>query len=93
LTPYIAAASITAPSIPGIITAVAAVITAAGGFIVSIRVLIPSLKTAEDTHKIVNQQRTDMQNYNRALTRTLKDHGIDLPVDQSIPPDGTEGTS
>jgi hypothetical protein len=92
LTPFIAASSLAEPSITGIITAVAASFTALGGLLVSVRVLIPSLKTAKDTHKIVNQQRTDMQNYNRALMRALKDHGIDLPVDQSIPTDVADGT-
>jgi hypothetical protein len=27
-----------------------------------------------------------MQNYQRALERALREHGIDVPVDQSVPP-------
>lgn len=76
-----------ASSLAGVITAIAASITAIGGFILSITVLIPMLRTSKSTHNIVNQQRTDMQNYIRALTTELRKHGIDIPVDQSLPPD------
>ena len=74
--------------IAGIVSAIAACITALGGIIVTLWIFIPSLRTARSTHQIVNQQRTDLVNYSRALSRTLKEHGIDLPVDQSLPPDG-----
>jgi hypothetical protein len=66
-----------------IVTAVAASLTAVGGVIVSITVLIPLLRTAKSTHHIVNQQRTDLQNYQRALIRALKAGGIEVPEDQS----------
>lgn len=75
--------------IAGIISAVAACITALGGVVVTMFIFIPSLRTAKRTHEIVNQQRTDLVNYSRALTRTLREHGIDLPIDQSLPPDGS----
>jgi hypothetical protein len=42
-------------------------------------------ETGEQTHKIVNQQRTDMQNYNRALVAALKLAGLEVPIDQSLP--------
>lgn len=71
-----------------VVSAVAACITAVGGVIVTLFIFIPSLRTARRTHEIVNQQRTDLVNYSRALTRTLREHGIDVPVDQSLPPDG-----
>ena len=35
------------------------------------------------THKIVNQQRTDMINFQTVLINTLTAHGIDVPEDQS----------
>lgn len=80
-----------ASSLAGTITAIAASITAlgtaVGGLIVVIKVLIPLLRTSRDTHKIVNQQRTDMQNYIRALVAELRIHGINIPIDQSLPPD------
>lgn len=71
-------------ALAGIITAVAATITAVGGVIVAITVLIPMLRTARQTHTIVNQQRTDMRNWNRALVRALEAHGIEVPRDQSL---------
>lgn len=37
-----------------------------------------------EVHTIVNQQRTDMLNYQRALVRLLNKHGIEVPEDQSI---------
>ena len=40
----------------------------------------------EEVHTIVNQQRTDMTRYNEALVRALRAAGIEVPVDQSIPP-------
>jgi hypothetical protein len=67
----------------GIITAIAASITALGGLIVVLTIFIPMLRTAKSTHKIVNQGRTDMQNYQRALIRALKAGGIEIPEDQS----------
>jgi large-conductance mechanosensitive channel len=68
-----------------IATAFGTIITALGGFIVSITVLMPLLKTAKGTHKIVNQDHTNIVNYNRALVRALKTAGVEVPVDQSFP--------
>jgi hypothetical protein len=83
----IAAAS---PSWAAIITAGASLITAFGGLVLAFTVLIPLLKTSKDTHKIVNQQRTDMMSYNRALLRALKNANVEVPQDQSLPEDGKE---
>jgi hypothetical protein len=80
----IAAAS---PSWAAIITAGASLITALGGLVLAFTVLIPLLKTSKDTHKIVNQQRTDMMSYNRALLRALKNANVEVPQDQSQPED------
>lgn len=41
-------------------------------------------KKVDTVHKIVNQQRTDMQNYNRALIKALRAHDIEVPDDQSV---------
>jgi uncharacterized membrane protein len=68
-----------------IVSAVAAAVTALGGLIVSVFVLVPSLRVQKVIHKIVNQQRTDMQNYQRVLVATLQAHGISIPHDQSAP--------
>jgi hypothetical protein len=86
----------TAPStVAGIITAAATVITALGGLILAVAVLIPNLRTARATnkqvgtiHTIVNQQRTDSQRYQIALVEALKKAGIDVPIDQSLPVSG-----
>lgn len=78
----------TGSSLAGIIGAAAGVITAVSLLVGAFATLLPQLKlirkTGEETHKIVNQQRTDMANYQRALIRALAEHDIDIPIDQSI---------
>lgn len=73
-----------------IINAIAVTVTAVGGIIVSLKVLIPLKRTGENTHKLVNQSHTDAINYQNALIRALKDKGIDVPIDQSAPNGGTQ---
>lgn len=77
----------------GVISAIAGVITAVGGLYAALAVFIPAQRAAkhtlDDVHKIVNQQRTDMTNFNRALIRALKDANVPVPVDQSVEPDET----
>jgi hypothetical protein len=63
-------------TLAGVITALTGMITAVGGLILAIKVWLP-------THKIVNQQRTDMINFQTVLINTLTAHGIDVPEDQS----------
>lgn len=40
----------------------------------------------KEVHHIVNQQRTDMQRYTRALVTALERAGVEVPDDQSIEP-------
>jgi hypothetical protein len=68
-----------------IATAVASVITALGGVILSLTVFIPMFRTAKVTHTLVNQAHTDAVNYQNALIRALKEKGIEVPIDQSQP--------
>ena len=75
-----------------IVTAIATVLTSVGGIVLAVAVLIPNLRNSKETkmqvqevHTIVNQQRTDLQRYNVALSQALKAHGIEIPVDQSLP--------
>lgn len=68
-----------------VVTAYAAVGTALGGLLAVLLVLIPLLRTARSTHTIVNQQHTDLKNYQAALIRALQDKGIEVPLDQSAP--------
>lgn len=73
----------------GVISAVAAVFTAVALVITAVATLIRSRKVeakVDQVHKIVNQQHTDLKNYQRALIRALEAHGITIPVDQSIEP-------
>ena len=42
-------------------------------------------KTAQ-VHVLVNQQHTDLINFNRALIRALREKGIAVPIDQSAAP-------
>jgi hypothetical protein len=60
------------------ITAIATMVTAVGGIYLNRRV--------KDVHKIVNQQRTDMLQYQKALIAALAAAGIDVPTDQSTLP-------
>lgn len=68
-------------SIAGIITAIATVITAIGGLLLILR----QTRKIDDVHKIVNQQQTDLRNYQGALIRALREKGITVPIDQSAP--------
>jgi len=38
----------------------------------------------DEVHVIVNQQRTDAANYQRALVRALETAGVAVPEDQSV---------
>lgn len=57
---------------------------------VAARVRQVAITTAEtvgkldDVHKIVNQQRTDMQRYQAVLLDALTKAGIEIPPDQSL---------
>ena len=75
----------------GVITATATVVTAIGGLVLAVSVLIPNLrasrevkKAVAEVHTIVNQQRTDSQRYQAALIKALQNAGIDVPDDQSL---------
>jgi hypothetical protein len=63
-------------TLAGVMTAVGTMITALGGLLLAVKVIMP-------THKIVNQQRTDMLRFQTVLIRTLIAHGIAVPEDQS----------
>lgn len=87
----------TSNSTAQIVTAIATIITALGGMILAIAVLLPILRNSKATnaqvqtiHTIVNQQRTDAQRYNIALAEVLRKHGIEIPIDQSLPVVGHE---
>ncbi len=71
-------------SVAGVITAIAATFTALALVITALSVLVPTLRQVRKVHTIVNQQRTDLLRYQRALVIALKNEGIDIPVDQSI---------
>lgn len=87
-------------TLAGVITAVATVITAVGGLLLAISVLIPNLRATKkaavalsEVHTIVNQQRTDAQRYQVALVEALRKAGVDVPADQSVmvaPPGQTD---
>lgn len=74
-------------SVAGIITALTGLVVAVGGLIVSIKVLIPAKKTAEETHKLVNQQSTDAHVYQQDLRTALQEAGVDIPPDKSLIPE------
>jgi len=74
-------------SIVGVITAVATLVTAITALCALLPVMFKLVRDVKNVHTIVNQQRTDMQRYERTLVRALKEHGIEVPVDQSVNPD------
>jgi ribosomal protein S11 len=74
-------------TITGVITAFASLFTAFALVIASLtawRKAKEVEKKIDEVHVIVNQQRTDMENYNRALIKALQAHDVDVPVDQSV---------
>jgi hypothetical protein len=71
-----------------VISAVAAVFTAVALVITAIAGLMAArlaTRKIDSVHAIVNQQQTDLRNYQAALIRALEDKGITVPVDQSSP--------
>jgi hypothetical protein len=81
---------VTGSSVAGVITASATVLIAVGGIISALTLFIPILRETRankraigEVHTIVNQQRTDSQNYQAALIRALTKAGVDIPIDQS----------
>ena len=76
-----------ATTIVGIITAMGTVMTALALVITALTERRRSKRVehkVDQVHIIVNQQRTDTMNYQRALVRALETAGIDVPEDQSI---------
>jgi hypothetical protein len=67
---------VTGSSVAGIITAIATMLTALGGLLLAVKVIIP-------THKLVNQRYTDLTQYIKALVGVLEKHDIEVPKDQS----------
>jgi hypothetical protein len=43
-------------------------------------------KEIRGVHRIVNQESTDRQAYNLLLANTLREHGIEVPVDAAVKP-------
>jgi hypothetical protein len=80
---FLADVPLATPSLPAIITAIAATITALGGLTVALTVLLPMWRQTKAIHTIVNQQQTDLRNYQRALIEALELHNVDVPPDQS----------
>ena len=79
-----------ASTLAGVITATGTAFTAIALTITAITGLIRSRRVerkVDSVHIIVNQQRTDMQRYIRALTAVLKENDITVPVDQSVDPE------
>ena len=67
-------------TLAGVVTAcgvIALLMTAVGGLITA----MAARRTS------VAAQRTDAQNYQRALIKALRDHGVEVPDDQSAGPD------
>jgi UPF0716 family protein affecting phage T7 exclusion len=73
-----------ATTVVGVITAIATLTIAVGGVITALTVFLPMYRQTKEIHTIVNQQRTDMERYQRALVAALKQAGVSVPADQSI---------
>lgn len=82
-----------ASSLAGVITAIAAVFTAVALVITALAGLTAARRVSrkvDAVHVIVNQQRTDMSNYQRALVHALTEAGLPVPRDQSVPETATQ---
>ncbi len=62
-----------------LLTGIAALVTALAARRTSLR----TETKVDEVHTMVNQQRTDAQNYQRALIKALQAAGVDVPDDQS----------
>jgi hypothetical protein len=60
------------------------VLTALGGLVLAFAVLIPTLRTTQTTHHLVNQTRTDMLRREEVLIAALQAGGIAIPPDPSL---------
>jgi hypothetical protein len=88
-----------ATTVVGIITACGTVLLALTAFIAAVKGIIPLLRSArevqqkigvvenqvKEVHVIVNQEKTNRENYQRALITALNRAGVDVPADQSLP--------
>jgi hypothetical protein len=81
-------------SVAGILTAVATLAIAIGGVITALTGIIPLIRRTkrleakvDGVHTIVNQQHTDLVNYQATLERALMAAGVPIPRDQSKGPD------
>ena len=72
-----------ATSVTGILTAAGSLLTGVAVLITAWRLLLPLLRSTREVHVMVNQQRTDMQRYQRALVAALQAAGVDVPADQA----------
>jgi hypothetical protein len=82
-----------ASTLAGVISAVAAVFTAVALIITAVAGLMAARRTGrkiDAVHTIVNQQHTDLVNYQRALVRALEAQGVPVPIDQSIQQERTD---
>lgn len=68
-----------------IIAVVASLGTLLGGIAAFITAVRKIGRKVDDVHRLVNQQHTDLKNYQAALIRALNAHGITIPIDQSAP--------
>lgn len=78
-----------------VFTSLALVITAVAGLVAARRVgrQVGQVETKVDSvHTMVNQQRTDALNYQRALISALNRAGIEVPADQSVDPGSAPST-
>ena len=71
-------------TVAGIITAIAASITAVGGLTAALALLIPILRQVREVHTLVNQKASDDAVYQRDLIDALRKAGIDVPRDKSL---------
>jgi hypothetical protein len=76
----------TGSSVAGVIGASAGVVSALALVFAALPALIKTLREVRKVHVIVNQQHTDMANYQGALIRALEAAGVTVPINQAQPP-------
>lgn len=79
------------PSWAAILAALAAMFTAVGGLVMSLSVLLPTLRASRtavekvaQVHDLVNSGHVDAQRYQAALVGALREADVAVPPDQSL---------
>lgn len=75
----------TAGEIAAVVTGATALITAVATAVANLVLLLSMLRDVRTTHRLVNQERTDARVYQAITTDALRQAGVPVPPDPSLP--------